>query len=286
MNLNLCSLAKPNTFQKLSDSIVKRSQLNQIHIYSNLLSSRSTSSSGNHGKQNEFYFEESKITKSMDKSDPNYRKLYERIPLVTVLGWTGSYDKVLKKYSNIYSDMGYHTIRFSTDHSTTFLKRRKHESITDKFIDLINKSNVNKNPILVHTFSNASNFIIYHHIVKNEKNKYSFFKENQRGLIFDCGPGYSDDMVALFKSISNLVGDSIKFPPLKYLFTSIIVSAFWIYDLSHKKNNYFLNATETILRDERNVPLLVYYSTKDKLLLAKYTAKFIEDKKIVSESSY
>jgi len=46
-------------------------------------------------KQNTFYFESSKISND-----------YNKIPVVCLLGWAGSNPKNLKKYAQIYSDIG------------------------------------------------------------------------------------------------------------------------------------------------------------------------------------
>lgn len=46
-------------------------------------------------KQNTFYFETSKCLNDFNK-----------IPLVCVLGWAGAKDSNLKKYAQIYSDLG------------------------------------------------------------------------------------------------------------------------------------------------------------------------------------
>ena len=72
------------------------------------------------GQQNVFYFEESKLLKTIDDAnDAIYLKLRETIPVVLLLGWTGGKDAHLKKYSDIYSNLGYHTIRFSPSDYTT-----------------------------------------------------------------------------------------------------------------------------------------------------------------------
>lgn len=45
----------------------------------------------NKQKQNEFYFEASTLLKDMQiKDDLKYRELYEKIPVVLLLGWTGA----------------------------------------------------------------------------------------------------------------------------------------------------------------------------------------------------
>jgi hypothetical protein len=72
------------------------------------------------GQQNVFYFEESKLLETIeDANDSNYVKLRETLPVVLLLGWTGGKDAHLKKYSDLYSSLGYHTIRFSPSDYTT-----------------------------------------------------------------------------------------------------------------------------------------------------------------------
>jgi len=72
------------------------------------------------GQQNVFYFEESILLKTIeDANDANYLKLRETLPVVLLLGWTGGKDSHLKKYAEFYSNLGYHTIRFSPSDYTT-----------------------------------------------------------------------------------------------------------------------------------------------------------------------
>lgn len=235
--------------------------------------------SHNQGSQNVFYFEESNITKKMDKADPNYIKLYEKIPLIAILGWTGSTDKVLKKYHKIYADIGYHTIRFSPSDYTVFLERRKHKSYTEKFINILQENKLNRNQYLVHTFSNASNFVIYHHLVENKDNGYDFFTKNQRGLIFDSGPGFPSSPIEFFKGLNGLVEEHVSIAPLKYLISATITLSFLTFHIINFGNHYFTHSYNVILRDDRDVPLLVLYSTIDSLVDFRNIAKYAEDKK-------
>ena len=61
------------------------------------------------GQQNVFYFEESKLLKTVeDANDSNYMKLRETLPVVLLLGWTGGKDAHLKKYSDFQNRMFIH----------------------------------------------------------------------------------------------------------------------------------------------------------------------------------
>ena len=108
------------------------------------------------GKQDAFYFEPSKLLPS-DATSSKYAKMYAKIPVVAVLGWAGAQDHHLQKYSNIYSELGYHIIRFSPSIQLSFfVSEATHTTYSVEFMELFNKHNLCQNRLLVHMFSNAS----------------------------------------------------------------------------------------------------------------------------------
>lgn len=76
-------------------------------------------------------------------------------PVVLVLGWLGSQDKHLKKYSKIYEDRGLVTLRYTAPVSALFFRPSKMWGITRGILDTIDENRLGERPILVHTFSNG-----------------------------------------------------------------------------------------------------------------------------------
>lgn len=112
--------------------------------------------SKNKGEQNVFYFEPSRLLPS-DKTLPEYLFLYSKIPVICLLGWAGAQDQHLVKYSRIYSQLGYHTLRFSPSMKITFfITKALQKKYANEFLESFNNYGIKKNLILVHIFSNAS----------------------------------------------------------------------------------------------------------------------------------
>lgn len=103
-------------------------------------------------RQNEFYFERSPILNGLSESGPNYQQLYENIPVAMVLGWAGAQDQHVRKYEQIYSKLGYHTIRFSPSNQLTFFQHSLHKSYADRLLDLIDQNKLKNNTYITHFF--------------------------------------------------------------------------------------------------------------------------------------
>jgi hypothetical protein len=247
------------------------------------------------GKQNVFYYELANTlldsndlakgttaTEVKASEQDKTNELYKRIPVVLLLGWAGAEDKHLKKYSDIYAKMGYHTIRFSPSNNLTFWSTQKQVPYAYELLDLMkNRLDFSENPLLVHAFSNASLFIVYKTVIEeaNKKNSpYEFFKRNQRGIIFDSCPGFTVNPFKLMMGIADLLEPHSRFWIVRNTISSLIVSFGAFYWFFHFKEHFDRMYT-TLLKDERMIPTLVLYSKKDKLIAWDRIAKFIDEKK-------
>ena len=200
------------------------------------------------GKQNVFYFEESNLLPA-DKTSSSYSKLYKEIPVVAVLGWAGAQDQNVQKYSQIYSSLGYHIIRFSPSHSLTFLGTKKHETFAVEFLELFKtKHNLTENKIFLHMFSNASFFIVYHHLIGLcnfdfsrsgliRKQENDFFRKNQAGVIYDSALGLPANNLQFIHAVADLVGKKNSLLK-RYLIAGVLAAANRIYFILFR-NNYF-----------------------------------------------
>ena len=250
-------------------------------------------------KQNVFYFEESNLLPT-DKLCSSYSRLYKEIPVVAVLGWAGAQDQQLQKYSQIYSSLGYHTIRFSPSHSLTFLMSDRHEKYAYNFLDLFKQQhNLTDNKILIHLFSNASFFIVYHHLIELTRvdfinkssshavdklyNEFEFFRKNHAGLIFDSSLGMPLKYLnmlkfwqSMSKNILKSVDSSKKSSPIISLLALISNLLFTIlFDDSYYKESF----EKFVKNDATNVPTLHLYSKADLLTTDFSISRLIEAKR-------
>jgi hypothetical protein len=219
-------------------------------------------------KQDTYYFTESKLGDS-----PN-------IPLALVLGWAGSIDSNVSKYSKIYEDFGYHTIRFSPNTISTLIQVQNHKSFAYELLRLIDEThNLTNNPIIVHTFSNAGLFIyrFFSEIIHNEA-KYARLRDKVKCLIMDSGPGWPESTRALIQNVSVLVSSQINIPYIGHL---IAIIGFAVFMIRHKffiGSNYFTSFFQSLVKDKNEVPILLFYSKQDRLLSYKDALRFIEDR--------
>lgn len=128
-----CSIVSVNFKRVISNSLPHRPKTSVLEKKS--------------GRQNEFYFERSKLLNGVENRD-----LYEKIPVVLLLGWAGTRDQYMRKYEQIYAQLGYHTIRFSPSNFLTLLQTRKHKSYADRLINLIDELKLKNNTFITHVF--------------------------------------------------------------------------------------------------------------------------------------
>lgn len=219
-------------------------------------------------KQDTFYFTKSNLGDSPD------------IPLALVLGWAGSVDSNVSKYSKIYENLGYHTIRFSPNTLTTLIHVQKHKNFAYELIRLIvDNHKLTNNLIIVHTFSNAGLFIyrFLSEIINNEP-KYALLKDKIKCLIMDSGPGWPESKRALIQNVSELMGTQISIPLVGHLIAVIGFAVFMIRHRLFIGSNYFTHFFLSLVNDRNQVPILLFYSKQDRLLSYKDALQFMEDR--------
>ena len=161
------------------------------------------------GKQNKFYFEESNL-KEINRN---------KIPVVCVLGWAGARDQNLNKYAQIYSQLGFHTVRFSPSFKLAFFESSaEHLRVAYEFMSkLKDEYKLTENPLMFHLFSNACGFIIYQHVLnettaqnKRGKSQFEFIARNQIGIVFDSSPGWPpmNEPFRFMQSVYGLLGSN------------------------------------------------------------------------------
>lgn len=225
------------------------------------------------GKQDTFYFQKSNLPSS------------EKTPVSLVLGWAGSKDNHVIKYSNIYNQLGYHVIRFAPSFTWTFLKTSSHRDYADELVYKIkNEYSLKDNPLIVHTFSNAGAFLFSHMYEKaSEDEKYSFLKQNVKAHIFDSGPGFelnSENYSEFINTVYKLSNSALKYKPIGFtISTALMLFMFFRHMLFIKGRNYFNKRIEILKESNSKVPILIFYSTIDRLVWYGAVEEFIEKKK-------
>lgn len=254
----------------------------RINFYRSMSDNQPQKPESQRFEQDKFYFIESRLTKNMKKETKLYTQTYQQIPVVLVLGWAGAIDRHVRKYTDIYCDLGYHTLRFSPSNSLTFFNHKSHQKYAYEMLDLMkNEYKLTQNPIAVHFFSNASCFIIYQHIINeislNQQSEYRFFEHNHKAIIYDSAPGLPHSFLGLFSGINDLVKQQVKNPffayPLTLGFLTIVAM------IKLKPDNYFIKMYDILVNDYRQVPSLYLYSTSDKLISDKSIKELIEKRK-------
>jgi len=253
------------------------------------------------GKQNTFYFQASNLLPS-DPAHPAYASLYKQIPLVVVLGWTGAKDHNLKKFSDIYTSMGYHTIRFSPSVPMTFFKTKTHKKYTEELLGLLKfKHNLGENRVFIHALSNAGYFIIYQNLIDIYSSKYvplsrdfrvnemKFLGENQQGIVFDSALGMPVPFKQLASGIADLVGGNkgAFMLALGSVFGVIAACAVAVYKKMIIPNDYFSKSFRKYNeRDTRHLPTLYVYSKADCLISPGEIEKMIDERRQLYPRDY
>jgi hypothetical protein len=211
-----------------------------------------------------FIFECSSLIKETQQQQQQQHLLYKQIPLVVLFGWAGSTDQLIQKYQNIYKQLGYHTIRFSPSNKLSFFTSQdEHQKCTYEFLDQIkNVHNLIENKILIHSFSNASLFIIYMHLLPiiKENEEYNFFYQNQKGLIFDSCPALPSKYSVLIPAIAKLNG--LKWTVPSYMIATLMT----LHVKARVQPNIVEKMLKIVIEDERNIPNLLFVSMADTMI--------------------
>ena len=155
-------------------------------------------------QQNVYYFNQSKKRNDIEA---------ERLPVALILGWADSCDSRVRKYSQIYEEFGFHTMRVAPSLRYAAFFVSSHVVQARKLLDLmLNKYKLTKNPIIVHGFSNGG-LLIYQRLseLAHADKKYEFFRKNLKCAVMDSGPGWP-------LSFTGYVRDSLE----KFVLASII----------------------------------------------------------------
>jgi hypothetical protein len=225
----------------------------------------------NIGLNNKFYYRESKLNEKIQK-----------IPLVLVLGWAGSNDKNVFKYAQMYENFGYHTIRIAPSTRLSVFQSHLHKEYAIKLLELIkSKPHLDESPIIVHTFSNAGTFFYryFSEILNENNNPYDYLRKNVKTVIYDSGPGLTNNIIRLINTTARLVENSVKSKILAYLITIVGMLIFVIGRIfSFSRESFFHKNINALKKDKFEIPILAFYSKADEMVEYTQTMDFFKER--------
>ncbi|CAL4075624.1 unnamed protein product, partial [Meganyctiphanes norvegica] len=191
----------------------------------------------------------------------------EKEPVVFLLGWLGAQDRYLAKYSNIYSQRGCITIRYTTPPSYVFQIRNSNKflPIARKLLGLLKDMSLDEHPVFFHMFSNNGSTLYYY--LSQAMCEPDAPKVLLRGCMFDSTPA-PKRIWSGCNAIYEITRGSVwmrMFASLAmflYLMSLGAVSIFWSI-LTGKLPSY---PPWTLVEEKSRVPQLFLYSKSDKVI--------------------
>jgi len=111
-------------------------------------------------------------------------------PVVVILGWNSSKDKHLAKYSDIFTQNNYATVRVTANPFNTFFRSgTKVKQIGHNVLKVVDSLCGNERPVFLFAFSNGGGAVFFHMMeaLTNQQSEY-FNKVHIAGTIFDSCP--------------------------------------------------------------------------------------------------
>lgn len=138
-----------------------------------------------------------------------------RSPVVAILGWNSAQDKHLAKYSEIFEQKGFDTIRIPANPYNTFLRLNRIKEISLELLEILEEMNANQNrAFILYAFSmggfNVNHFIRQAISIPGQRH---FKSINIIGCIFDSCPHFPGWQS--LKGIQSTILDTIPNPLIK-----------------------------------------------------------------------
>ena len=199
-----------------------------------------------------------------------------KTPIVAILGWNSSKDKHLAKYSSIFEEKGFCTLRIPANPLNTFFRAGTEvKRISHHILDVLLELNSQQRPVFLYAFSNGGCAVFFHIMEALSTPDQPYFKAvTLAGTIFDSCP--VDPNIKSVKIVQESVTDSIKVPILKPLVwhsLGIIVPLVVHYDSTVKR---FMSA---LTNSQLRCPQLIFYSKSDRFASYKDIDKYARTRK-------
>lgn len=190
-------------------------------------------------------------------------------PVVIILGWAGSKDRHLAKYSAFYQNQGCIVIRYTVPWKTVFISesfgKKDLSTVAKKLLNLLFDYEIQKNPVMFHVFSNGG-CMLYRYIAELQQSHSQFNSMNVVGSVFDSGPddknvvGAARALNAVLKLTSNIV---VRYFILSCYILSIVILRVFLYPLTKliHEDHY-----SVMRNDPSRSPQLYLYSKGDRVI--------------------
>ncbi|MBN3302322.1 transmembrane protein 53 [Amia ocellicauda] len=193
----------------------------------------------------------------------------QKEPVVILLGWAGSKDRHLAKYSSIYNEQGCITLRYTAPWKTVFFSEsfgcKGLSTTAQQLLDLLFDYEVENNPILFHVFSNGG-FMLYRYIVELLHSHKQFSTLCVVGTVVDSAPGARNvkgSLRALDVILAPNTNVVLRYFLLALFFCMVFILRIVLYPLT----KYFhRNHYDAMLGDPSSWPQLYLYSKADKVI--------------------
>lgn len=118
------------------------------------------------------------------------RSEQDKNPVIVILGWNSSKDKHLAKYSDIFTQNNYGTVRVTANPFNTFFRSgTKVKQIGHNVLKVVNSLCHNERPVFVYAFSNGGCAVFFHMMEALTDQDGEYFNQIQiAGTIFDSCP--------------------------------------------------------------------------------------------------
>ena len=196
----------------------------------------------------------------------------KKSPVVAVLGWNGSRQKHLAKYSAIFEEKGFSTICVPANPFDTFFRSgSKVKRIGVHVLDTLFELASEERPVFLYAFSNGGCAVFYHiNELLNTPNQPFYKAFTVAGTIFDSCP--IDPNIKSVRIVQRSVTDAIKNPfvrPLVWGTLGITVPFIVYFSGTVKK---FMPA---LTSSPSRCPQLVFYSKADRFAPCKDIEKYV-----------
>ncbi|XP_070563310.1 transmembrane protein 53-like [Ptychodera flava] len=206
-------------------------------------------------------------------------------PVVILLGWAGCQDRHLAKYSAIYQQQRFTTIRYSLPMEDTFFRPGKPKEMSLKIIELIFDLGLEDNVIIFHVFSNAGGFL-YRGIteVVHDPNTVKQGTIKIGGVIFDSSPAHTSIINAVRALVNGMQANAV----VRYAIAVFFVLTQWLSGIAglvfpplRQYGSGFQGYMYALENDKGRYPQMFLYSKADAVIPYSEVEKFAERRRVL-----
>ncbi|XP_059357658.1 transmembrane protein 53 [Carassius carassius] len=200
-------------------------------------------------------------------------------PVVILLGWAGSRDKHLAKYSSIYNEQGCVTLHYTAPLKTVFISEplgyKELRSTAQKLLELLFDYEVENNPVFFHVFSNGG-FMLYRYIVELLHSNNHFSTLCVVGTVVDSAPG-SQNVIGALRALKTTLGPKVNVLLQYFLLALFAVAVFLLRMVLYPVTKYFhKNHYDAMMEHPAPWPQMYLYSRSDRVIRYRDVEKMVK----------